>query len=111
MNMKIKVSTLDDHPVVINGIRNMLRETEQITLLDTCTHEDALLSALEQRQPDVLLLDVQIQGKQGDELAALISERYPRIAILALSNLTQVFHVRNMFRNGVKGYVLKTAEP
>jgi len=109
--MKIKVSTLDDHPVVINGIKNMLREYDQVELLDTCTDEEALLAAIQERQPDVLLLDVQMQGKQGDELAALISARYPGIAILALSNLNQAFHVRNMFLSGVKGYVLKTAEP
>ncbi len=109
--MKIKVSTLDDHPVVINGIKNMLREYDQVELLDTCTDEQTLLTALQNRRPDVLLLDVQMQDKQGDELAALISGKHPEIAILALSNLNQAFHVRNMFMSGVKGYVLKTAEP
>ena len=109
--MKIKVSTLDDHPVVINGIKNMLREYSQVELLDTCTDEEGLLNALQKRQPDVLLLDVQMQGKQGDELAAMISGKHPKVAILALSNLDQAFHVRNMFMSGVKGYVLKTAAP
>lgn len=109
--MKIKVITLDDHPVVLNGIKNMLMEYDRVELLDTCTNEHELLEALQNRQPDVLLLDVQMQGKQGDELAALISKKYPGIAILVLSNLNQTFHVRNMFMSGAKGYILKTAEP
>jgi DNA-binding NarL/FixJ family response regulator len=109
--MKIKVSTLDDHPVVINGIRNMLSEYDQVEILDTCTDEKTLLDLLVVRQPDVLLLDVQMQNQQGDELAAIISKKHPEIAILALSNLNQTFHVRNMFMSGVKGYVLKTAAP
>ncbi len=109
--MKIKVTTLDDHPVVLNGIKNMLMEYEQVALLDTCTNENELMEALLNRQPDVLLLDVQMQGKQGDELATLISRKYPEISILVLSNLNQAFHVRNMFMSGAKGYILKTADP
>jgi DNA-binding NarL/FixJ family response regulator len=89
----------------------MLLEYPQLELLAACRNEHELLQALEGGQPDVLLLDVQMQGKQGDELAAIVSQKYPDIAILVLSNLDQAFHVRNMFMSGAKGYVLKTAEP
>jgi DNA-binding NarL/FixJ family response regulator len=109
--MGIKVITMDDHPVVLNGIKNMLMEYDQVDLLQACTNEHELWVALQNGLPDVLLLDVQMQGKQGDELATLISEKYPGIAILVLSNLNQAFHVRNMFMSGAKGYLLKTADP
>ncbi len=109
--MKIKVVTMDDHPVVLNGIRNMLMEYDQIEVLATCNTEDKLWDALQTKQPDVLLLDVQMEGKQGDELAPVVAKKYPKIAILVLSNLNQAFHVRNMFMSGAKGYLLKTAEP
>ncbi|MCX2430390.1 response regulator transcription factor [Pedobacter sp. GR22-10] len=59
--------------------------------------------------PDVLLLDIQMPGMQGDELAQAITAKYPGVAILALTNMDMPFHVRNMFASGVKGYLLKSA--
>ncbi len=109
--MKITVSVLDDHPVVINGLQKMLAEFGNIELYDACTQENHLMDALEKRQPDVLLLDIQMDGTQGDELSLAISDRYPDIQILALTNLNHPFHVRNMFLNGARGYLLKTAPP
>lgn len=109
--MKISVTLTDDHPVVINGIQKMLAEYDHIVICDTCRNEETLMASLSVRQPDVLLLDIQMKGKQGDELALMVSGLYPQIAILALTNLDQTFHVRNMFLNGAKGYILKTTEP
>jgi len=107
--MKIKVCLLDDHPIVITGLKKILEAHPQIELTGAFQRGDALLRALESMRPDVLLLDIQMPGKQGDELAKLIMERYPQTAILVLTNMDQPFHVRNMFLNGVKGYLLKSA--
>lgn len=109
--MNIKISIVDDHPVVVKGLQSTLAEYSHIRLLDACTHAQSLLAALRNRQPDVLLLDVQLPDKPGDELAQHISKTYPDISILALTNLDQVYNVRNMFLNGVRGYLLKSAEP
>lgn len=109
--MKIAVTVMDDHPVVLNGIQKMLIEFDHIELYDTCSHEAKLMASLKERQPDVLLLDIQMQGKQGYEIAKIITREYPGMAILALTNLDQPFHVRNMFMNGARGYLLKTASP
>jgi DNA-binding NarL/FixJ family response regulator len=109
--MKITVTITDDHPVVINGIQKILMEYNHIEILDTCVNGEALLLRLKEQQPDVLLLDIQMKGLQGDEVAQQVSKLYPSIAILALSNIDQAFHIRNMFLNGAKGYLLKTAWP
>lgn len=109
--MKITVTITDDHPVVLNGIQKILAEYKHIEILDACTSGAALLLRLKERQPDVLLLDIQMKGMQGDEVAQEVSKLYPHIAILVLSNLDQAFHIRNMFLNGAKGYLLKTAGP
>lgn len=109
--MKITVTIVDDHPVVINGIQKIIAEYDHLELYHSCSDERSLLASLRMRQPDVLLMDIQMQGKQGDELAKTVLQQYPDIAILALTNLDQPFHVRNMFLNGARGYILKTASP
>ncbi len=108
--MKIKVSITDDHLIVANGVSTMLKEHPLIELTGVCTNGKQLLAHLEQQQPDVLLLDIQLPDMQGDELARLITEKYPLVSILVLTNMDQVFYVRNMFMNGVKGYLLKSAD-
>ena len=61
-------------------------------------------------QPDVLLLDIQMPGQTGDELAEIISVQYPAIKMLALTNQDNVYYIKNMLRKGVHGYILKTSK-
>ncbi len=108
--MKIKVSITDDHLIVANGVYTMLKAHPLIEMTGIYTSGKQLLLQLEQKEPDVLLLDIQLPDIQGDELARIITEKHPLVAILVLTNMDQVFYVRNMFMNGVKGYLLKSAD-
>lgn len=108
--MKIKVAIVDDHLIVVNGVKAMLLQHPLIELAGIYNNGKKLLEGLSQSQPDVLLLDIQLPDMQGDELAKILSDRYPAIGILVLTNMDQVFYVRNMFMNGVKGYLLKSAD-
>lgn len=107
--MKIKLAIADDHPIVMNGLEKMLQYHSLIELAFTAPNGTRLLEQLGKEQPDVLLLDIQMPGMQGDELCKIIAEQYPAVAILILTNMDQTFHVRNMFMNGARGYLLKSA--
>ena len=108
--MNIKVSIVDDHPLVINGLQNMLSHYSFITLLGTYPDGDSLLDGLKDNVPDVLLLDIQMPGKTGDELAPVLLKKHPGIKIIALTNFDSTLYANNMFKVGVHGYVLKSAE-
>lgn len=105
--MPIKVVITDDHPLVISGLRNTLALHDHIEFCAGCTTGAALLEYLEENQPDVLLLDVQLPDLSGNKLAAIISERWPEVRILALSAMDSSFHVLDMLQNGCTGYLLK----
>lgn len=105
---KLKLSIADDHPIVINGLEKILKGHSLIDLIYTANEGASLLEKLKQQQPDVLLLDIQMPGLQGDELCKIISDLYPAVAILILTNMNLTFHVRNLFMNGAKGYLLKS---
>lgn len=107
----IKITLVDDHPVVVKGLQMILQEFKHITLIDACHSAQGLLECLAVRQPDVLLLDIQLPDKQGDEIAQIVAKKYPHIAMLVLTNLDQTFHLKNMLLHGVKGYLLKNAPP
>ncbi len=70
----------------------------------------ALLKGLELLQPDILLLDIHMPGQQGDELAGIVTATYPAVKIIALTSFDHIFHIKNMLKNGVRGYLLKDIE-
>ncbi len=108
--MQIKIAFADDHPMIIKGLHNILANYPHIALIATYPNGTELLEGLKQQVPDVLLLDIQLPGKTGDELAPIILKKYPEIRILALTNFDSTLHVSNMLRQGVHGYLLKNAE-
>ncbi len=109
--MNINIAIADDHPMIIGGLQNMISVYPQITLVGTYCNGATLLEGLQQVQPDVLLLDIQLPDKTGDLLAPIILKKYPEIRILALTNLNSALYVHNMLRMGVLGYVLKNTDP
>ncbi len=108
--MSIRIAIADDHPVVTKGLQNMLLNYPHISVTGIYSNGGELLSGLKQEVPDVLLLDIQLPDKNGDELAQAILKKYGDIKILALTNFNSVLYVNSMFRNGAKGYLLKTTE-
>lgn len=106
--MKIKIAIADDHPLVINGLRHILGNCNDMKISGCYTNGQELLKGIAEQQPDVLLLDIQMPGQTGDELAEIISAQYPAIKILALTNQDNVFYIKSMMRKGASGYILKT---
>lgn len=108
--MDIKITIADDHPLVIGGIRNLLYRYPHITLIGSYATGAALLEGLKEAVPDVLLLDIQLSDYVADQLAPLILKEHPGLRILTLTNFDSTLHVENMLRQGVLGYLLKTAD-
>jgi len=109
MHPNIHIAIADDHPLILNGLKNMLRYCPDMTVVGTYPGGRALLQGLLQVKPDVLLLDIQMPDQSGEEVARIISGRYPEIKMLALTNLDHVHSIKSMLQQGVLGYVLKTA--
>ncbi len=109
--MNIRIAIADDHPMVITGLQNMLTNYGHITILDTYNNGEELQEGLLARVPDVLLLDIQMPGQTGDELAPRLLKRYPNMGILTLTNFDNVLYINSMLRHGVAGYLLKTTDP
>lgn len=108
--MSIKIMITDDHPLAIAGLQNMLANVSNMEVTATYSTGTALLEGLVQQQPDILLLDVLLPDKKGNELATYIVQAYPKVRIIALTSLDAPIHVRSMMREGCRGYVLKNTD-
>ncbi len=109
--MNIKVAILDDHPLILQGLENILSATEHITLTGTYQDGADLLTGIKNNVPDVLLLDIQMPGRSGDEWITDILQYHPELKVIAFTNIDNLLYVYNMFKLGAKGYILKSAHP
>ncbi|MGC4232948.1 MAG: response regulator transcription factor [Niabella sp.] len=107
--MKTSLFIVDDHYMVIEGIRSLLQKEKEIEWMGHATTAAACLSFLKQQQPDVILMDVNLPDKSGTELCKEVKEKYPSILVLGLSTFNQQAIIRNMMDNGASGYALKNA--
>lgn len=107
----INVAIVDDQVIILNGLQKILAEAEHINVSALYNSGDELLEGLEKEQPNVLLLDIQMPGRSGIELAAIISKKYPAVKMIALTNVDVLTQMKQMLQKGCLGYLLKDVSP
>jgi DNA-binding NarL/FixJ family response regulator len=107
--MAIKVFIVDDHYMVIEGIRSLLQDEKSIEWTGHAMTAASCLFFLHQQQPDVILMDINLPDKNGIDLCKEVREKYPSVFIIGLSTFNQQTFIRKMMENGASGYVLKNA--
>jgi DNA-binding NarL/FixJ family response regulator len=107
----ISLSITDDQVIILNGLQKILADVPNIQITGIYNNGDELLEGLIKHQPDVLLLDIQMPGRSGIELAAIITKTYRQIKIIALTNIDVVAQIKKILQQGVVGYLLKDASP
>lgn len=107
--MATKVFIVDDHYMVIEGIRSLLQHEKDIEWMGHATNAASCMSFLQHQLPDVILMDISMPDKSGIDLCMEVKERYPSIFIVGLSTFNQQSFIQKMMDNGASGYVLKNA--
>jgi len=105
----IKVFIIDDHQMIIEGIHSLLQDEADIEWMGSAKIPEDLMAFLRNRQPDVLLMDINLPQKSGLDLCREVKEKYPAINIIGLSTSNQASVIRKMQENGASGYLLKDA--
>ena len=105
---KISLAIVDDHQIVIDGLKSLLQGYDQFKVMIECTEPLQMLQLLEQTKVDIVLTDVMMPGMNGADLSKAIHHKFPEIKILALSMSGQGDLVNQMIDDAdIAGYVLK----
>lgn len=104
----LRVVVVDDHEVLRAGTRQVLETTDDIVVVGEADSWDAAVALIDDRQPDVALIDIQLAGRNGIDLARQLSADHPRTRVVILSAYDDDGFIRRAFEAGVAGYLLKT---
>ncbi len=104
---KRRISIIDDHPIVRQGISQLIDQEEDLV---TCCQAGSAQEALEimaSCTPDVLLVDISLDGISGIELIKLLRQRQIMAPVLIISMHDETLYAERALRSGAKGYVMK----
>lgn len=110
MNANINVVIVDDHPMVVDGLKSLLNEWDAIVITGTFSSGKAILDEVQSFTADVILLDVSLPDANGVDLCKEILTIRPEVKILGMSTYSDVSIIKKMISNGALGYLLKNTQ-
>ncbi|WP_341843081.1 response regulator transcription factor [Chitinophaga caseinilytica] len=105
----IKVLLIDDHPIVMEGLKNLLSRQEDFTIAGCCATGQEGLAAIAELAPDVVLLDINLPDVSGIDICRQVRKQDKDIRIIALSVHNERPVIKNLLASGANGYVLKNS--
>lgn len=108
----IGIIIVDDHPIVLEGLSNLLEKRENIRILASFEDADAAFyHYLEQKEVDIIFLDIHLKTTNGVAVCAEIKKRHPNIRVIGISGQSELSGIRAFMKSDADGYLLKNAHP
>jgi DNA-binding NarL/FixJ family response regulator len=106
---KLFTAIVDDHPIVIEGLKTLLQHEENLQVIGGFCNGNDLLSYLRINRVDLILLDITLPDISGMDLCQLIKKESVSTIILIISNRTERSIIMQTIQNGASGYLLKNS--
>lgn len=107
----VRILLVDDHAVVRAGLRMLLSADPELVIVGEAEDGTQALRLTEETQPEVVLMDISLPGMSGIEATRRIKEKFPEVAVLALTMHEDDQYFFEMLSAGASGYVPKRAAP
>jgi DNA-binding NarL/FixJ family response regulator len=107
---KIRILIADDHSVVRRGLRALLEESPEFTVVAECADGEQVLHMVAMHKPDVVTLDLSMPKINGIEATRMLKRQHPEVRVLMLTMHESEDYVYQAIRAGADGYVLKDAD-
>ena len=108
-NKTIKILLVDDHTLVLEGMRALLERIPNIQIAGTAGNAFDAIALLKTMEVDIAFVDINLPDISGIELCAKIRKEFPHTQVIALSTFKQRSYVTQMIGNGAAGYLVKSA--
>ncbi len=108
MKRPVRVVIVDDHPLVVDGLR-MALELADIEVVETASSAAEAIEAVRLHLPEVVVMDIQLPDGSGVEATAAVLKAAPGTAVLMLTMLEERDTLLAAVRAGARGYMVKGA--
>ncbi|TDJ18591.1 MAG: response regulator transcription factor [Gammaproteobacteria bacterium] len=106
----INIVLADDHHIVRQGLRRLLEMEQDLTVVAEAGNGIDAVHIVEELQPDILIVDMEMPGLHGLVVTQLVRQRVPKTQVVVLSMHADEGYVLEALRHGALGYVLKDAD-
>ncbi|HOO38472.1 MAG TPA: response regulator transcription factor [Deltaproteobacteria bacterium] len=107
----IRILIADDHPIVREGLKQILSETDDILVVDEASNGKEVLDYAWNNAYDVILLDISMPGRDGLEVLRELKHQKPKLPVLILSMYPEEHYAIRVLRGGASGYLTKSSAP
>ena len=107
MTEKIRIVLADDHPIVLDGLRNLIRAEPDFELVGEAASGLSALKIIREQRPDVAVLDISMPELNGIVLSRRLAGEMPELRLLILTLHEDRAYLNQALEAGVRGYVLK----
>lgn len=107
--VKRRVLIVDDHPIFRNGITQLINHEADLHVCGEICSAAQALGAVDELKPDIVVLDISIQGTNGIELMKSIRALHPQLPAIMVSMHDESVYAERALRAGARGYVMKAA--
>ena len=107
MSQKIKVLLVDDHPLVREGLVNLINQQADLQICGEAGNEPQALELIRTVQPHVAIVDISLESGSGLELIKSIKALFPAVTVLVLSMHDESLYAERALRAGARGYIMK----
>lgn len=104
-----KIVIADHHPVIRKGISCMLKKSDLFSIVDKVANGDELFKSLETKQPDILIMEIEMPQINGINVLRTIKEQFPKTRVLIFSSHPEEIYALRSIKSGAAGYVAKSA--
>jgi DNA-binding NarL/FixJ family response regulator len=111
VEQQIRVLIVDDHSGVRTGIKNLLQTANDMVVVGEGVNGAEAIELVATRNPDILLLDIELPDQRGDMVMRHIQGTQPGMKVLAVSSYSDRDYILGMLENGAAGYITKDEAP
>jgi len=108
---QIRVLSVDDHPLLSEGIAALIKNQPDMQLVAQCTSGSDAIEKFRSHRPDVTLMDLRLPDMSGIDTMMAIRAEFPEARIIMLTTFEGDMEIQRALAAGAQGYMLKTMPP
>jgi DNA-binding NarL/FixJ family response regulator len=106
-SLTINVVLVDDHQMLIDGIKALLKKEKNINFVGTANNGNDALKLIEQLKPNLVITDINMPQMSGIELTKIIKKNFPETKVLVLTMFNEKAIISEILASEAEGYILK----